>query len=77
MDSKFDLPAAISKLRHTTTKLRPRDGPTLQWRHEFVDLLAINALTDCGPVARPGVVGRHVGGRRPPRAPRLTAASAS
>ena len=46
MDSKFDLPAAISKLRYTTTKLRPRDGPTLQWRNEFVDLLAINALTD-------------------------------
>jgi hypothetical protein len=46
MDSKFDLPAAISKLRYMTTKLRPRDGPTLQWRNEFVDLLAINALTD-------------------------------
>ena len=46
MDPKFDLPAAISKLRYTTTKLRPRDGPSLQWRNEFVDLLAINALTD-------------------------------
>eukprot|EP00966_Prymnesium_polylepis_P188843 4375521-Prymnesium_polylepis.1 len=40
IDSKFDLPAAISKLRFTTTKLRPRDGPTLQWRNEFADLLA-------------------------------------
>eukprot|EP00966_Prymnesium_polylepis_P293330 6775227-Prymnesium_polylepis.1 len=46
IDSKFDLPAVISKLRYTTTKLRPRDGPTLQWCNEFADLLAMNALTD-------------------------------
>ena len=46
MDTKFDLPAAISKLRYTTTKLRPRDGPSLQWRNEFADLLAMNGLTD-------------------------------
>ena len=46
MDSKFDLPAAISKLRYTTSKLRPRDGPTLQWRNEFSDLLAMNGITD-------------------------------
>ena len=58
MDSKFDLPAALSKLHYTTTKLRPRDGPTLQWRNEFVDLLAINPFTHRNETnfGRPGMI---------------------
>jgi hypothetical protein len=70
MDSKFDLPAAISKLHYTTTKLRPRDGPTLQWRNEFVDLLAINALTDYTSLPPPSrLANRHMLSTRTPTTP--------
>jgi hypothetical protein len=44
--SKHDLPAAISKLLNTTTKLRPREGPMLAWTTEFNDLLTANSLSD-------------------------------
>ena len=43
---KWDLPTAVSKLRYTTTKLRPRDGLTRVWKSQFNDLLAINGLSD-------------------------------
>ena len=59
MDTKFDLPAAISKLRYTTTKLRPRDGPSLQWRNEFADLLAMNGLTDYITLSPPSRQASH------------------
>ena len=35
METKYDLPTAISKLRYTDSKLRPRDSSTLQWRRNL------------------------------------------
>ena len=41
-----DLPSAISKLRPTSTLLKPREGPTPGWIASFDDLLSIHSLSD-------------------------------